>query len=391
MNLRQINFKQPKYIFPLVIAVPAACLIYFVSNMFGGPEETVPTDRINMNLPEAKTGSDYDKLRSMENRYSKEGNLFSAVDGFGSGQQGKESIEGDEYTEDEINRIIEEAERKQKGRENIAAMQRNLAALSSRIAAGASYGAETSSGYGYEDDVNRRLEEIQLKSRQRMRDLLTDPDEDEKARAEANRIVREEMQRKTQEEAPSEVIKASSLQHRNFNTVNTYAGESSDSPLIKAMIDKTTKSTEGTRLRFKLLDDVIIDDVKLLKGSYLYGTVSGFGTQRVMANITSVLVGSRFLKVNLSVYDIDGMEGFYVPASSFREFVQNAAAGVAGQQIQFNNNGNSGEINPEMLALQALQNIYQAGSGALSRNIKKNKAKIKYNTIVYLINSNNVK
>ena len=90
MNLRQINFKQPKYIFPLVIAVPAACLIYFVSNMFGGPEETVPTDRINMNLPEAKTGSDYDKLRSMENRYSKEGNLFSAVDGFGSGQQGKE-------------------------------------------------------------------------------------------------------------------------------------------------------------------------------------------------------------------------------------------------------------------------------------------------------------
>jgi conjugative transposon TraM protein len=270
-------------------------------------------------------------------------------------------------------------------------MQRNLSASTSRFAGSGNYGAGTYHDYGYDDDVNNRLEEIQRKSRQRMKDLLNEPDSDEEARAEANRIAREEMQRKIQEEAPSEVIKASTLQHRNFNTVNTYAGETSDSPLIKAMIDKTTKSTEGTRLRFKLLDDVIIDDIKLLKGSYLYGTVSGFGTQRVMANITSVLVGSRFLKVNLCVYDIDGMEGFYVPASSFREFVQNAAAGVAGQQIQFSNNGNSGDINPEMLALQALQNIYQAGSSALSRNIKKNKAKIKYNTIVYLINSNNVK
>lgn len=391
MNLKHINFKQPKYIFPLVIAVPATCLIYFVTNMFSGPADTVPTDRINMNLPEAKTGDDYDKLRSMENRYSKDGNLFSAVDGFETEQSGKETLDEEEYTEDEINKIIEEAERKQKEQEKIATMQRNLSASTSRFAGSGNYGAGTYHDYGYDDDVNNRLEEIQRKSRQRMKDLLNEPDSDEEARAEANRIAREEMQRKIQEEAPSEVIKASTLQHRNFNTVNTYAGETSDSPLIKAMIDKTTKSTEGTRLRFKLLDDVIIDDIKLLKGSYLYGTVSGFGTQRVMANITSVLVGSRFLKVNLCVYDIDGMEGCHVPASSFREFVQNAAAGVAGQQIQFSNNGNSGDINPEMLALQALQNIYQAGSSALSRNIKKNKAKIKYNTIVYLINSNNVK
>ena len=188
-------------------------------------------------------------------------------------------------------------------------MQRNLSASTSRFAGSGNYGAGTFHDNGYDDDVNNRLEEIQRKSRQRMKDLLNEPDENESARAEANRIAREEMQRKAQEEATSEVIKASTLQHRNFNTVNTYAGETSDSPLIKAMIDKTTKSTEGTRLRFKLLDDVIIDDIKLLKGSYLYGTVSGFGTQRVMANITSVLVGSRFLKVNLSVYDIDGMEG----------------------------------------------------------------------------------
>lgn len=32
----KINFKQPKYIFPLVIFVPLCALIYFVMQTFGG-------------------------------------------------------------------------------------------------------------------------------------------------------------------------------------------------------------------------------------------------------------------------------------------------------------------------------------------------------------------
>ena len=37
--------------------------------------------------------------------------------------------------------------------------------------------------------------------------------------------------------------------------------------------------------------------------------------------------------------------------------------------------------------MQALQNAYQKASNALSKNIKKNRVKIKYGTQVYLINS----
>lgn len=386
MNLRQINWKQPKYIFPMVMAVPAGFLIYFIANMFGGSEQEVATDHINMDLPEAKVQTEYDKLRSMENRYAKDGGLFSAVDGFDNEEKGKESLGEGEYSQDELDKIIAEAERKQREQQELQEMQNRLAASTNRLDNRQSGGYSSSPEYG--SDVERQLEDIQQRSRARMKALLDEPDPDEEERAEANRMAREQAQ-KEKEEQPSEVIKASSLSHTQFHTVAS-GNESEDSPLIKAMIDQTTKATDGTRLRFKLLDDVIIEDVKLLKGSYLYGTVTGFGTQRVKANITSVLAGSRFLKVDLSVYDVDGMEGFYVPASSFREFVQNAAAGVAGAQIQFNNNSNSNGINAENIALQALQNIYQAGSSAISRNVKKNKAKIKYNTIVYLINTKNI-
>jgi hypothetical protein len=154
------------------------------------------------------------------------------------------------------------------------------------------------------------------------------------------------------------------------------------------MIDQTTKAREGTRLRFKLLDDVTVSGINLKKGTYLYGTVTGFGQQRVRAAITSILIGDKFVKVNLSVFDNDGMEGFYVPESQFRDFVKDAGSNAVQQNISFESgSGYETGISAEAIALQTLQNMYNSASSAISSNIRKNKAKIKYNTIVYLINS----
>jgi len=113
--------------------------------------------------------------------------------------------------------------------------------------------------------------------------------------------------------------------------------------------------------------------------------VTGFGQQRVMADITSILVKDKFLKIHLSVYDLDGMQGFYVPESAFRDMMKNAGSAAMQSNISFDSGSGSG-ISAEALALQALQNVYQSTSSAVSQAIKKNRAKIKYNTIVYLIN-----
>ena len=161
-----------------------------------------------------------------------------------------------------------------------------------------------------------------------------------------------------------------------------------EAKLIRAMIVQTTKAKEGTRLRFKLLDDVTVSGTKLRKGTYLYGTVSGFGQQRVRATITSILAGDKFIKVKLSVFDNAGMERFYVPESAFRDIVKAAGSSTVQQNISFESeNGYGSGISGEAIALQALQNMYNSATSAISSNIRKNKAKIKYNTIVYLINS----
>lgn len=357
MNLKSINFRQPKYIFPLVVAIPFGCLLYLLGDLFTSfsDEEEKPSDYINTELPEPDLKDSKNKMQMMQDRYSFD-DAFGAVDGFDSEETGKESIDDDGYSDQEAEDVMSQLEERhqleeaQRRMEEAQRNYRNSMSSSSRTDA-----------YGYEEpyDPYRELDEIQRKRNEQMRAILNEPDPDEKARAEAERKAREEAERKAAENAPSEVIKADNLYHGMFNTVAASDNSNLDNPLIKAMIDQSTKSTDGTRLRFKLLDDVIVDDVKINKGTYIYGTVSGFGQQRVMANVSSILVGDRFLKVNLSVFDVDGMEGFYVPESSFRDFIKNAAAGVAGQQIQFNQNGGmSGGIDAENIALQAIQNVY---------------------------------
>ncbi|WP_100263326.1 conjugative transposon protein TraM [Phocaeicola vulgatus] len=390
----KVNFKQPKYIFPLVIFVPLCALIYFVMQTFGGGEsgkQEVATDRINMELPEARAEEAGDKMYEMSRRFGDE-EAFTAVGSLDEDKEENESLEHG-YTEEELNRLdAAEAERIRQQQE-MEELERSLAESRKHINSYA-YGdnpANRNDGYSSQEDFARDLEEIQRRSYERQKAIesglgIGNEDAEEAARKQRAdsiaRVQEEEMERNR----PNLVIKSPDTNADKFHTVEAESS-TADATLIRAMIDQNTKAKEGTRLRFKLLDDVTVSGTKLKKNTYLYGTVTGFGQQRVRAAITSILVGGKFIKVNLSVFDNDGMEGFYVPESAFRDFVKDAGASTVQQNISFESDGYGSGISGEAVALQALQNMYNSATSALSSNIRKNKAKIKYNTIVYLINS----
>ena len=386
----KVNFKQPKYIFPLVIFVPLCALIYFVMQTFGGGEsgkQEVATDRINMELPEARAEEAGDKMYEMSRRFGDE-DAFTAVGSLGEEKTEDESLEHG-YSEEELNRLdAAEAERIRQQQE-MEELERSLAESRKHINSYA-YGDKTP-GNDDTEDFARDLEEIQRRSYERQKAIesglgIGREEADEaarKQRADSIARVREEEKERNR---PNLVIKSEETNADKFHTVEAESS-TADATLIRAMIDQTTKAKEGTRLRFKLLDDVTVSGTRLKKNTYLYGTVTGFGQQRVRAAITSILVGGKFIKVNLSVFDNDGMEGFYVPESAFRDFVKDAGASTVQQNISFESDGYGSGISGEAVALQALQNMYNSATSALSSNIRKNKAKIKYNTIVYLINS----
>jgi conjugative transposon TraM protein len=158
-----------------------------------------------------------------------------------------------------------------------------------------------------------------------------------------------------------------------------------DPKLIKAIIDENIKAVDGSRVRLRLLDDVEINGVTLSKGSYIYATMSGFGSQRVKGNVKSLMVDDELVKVNLTLYDTDGLEGLYIPSSSFRETTKNVASGAMSNNMSINNGSYNNSFT--QWGMQAIQNAYQQTSNAISKAIRKNKATLKYGTFVYLVNS----
>ena len=101
-------------------------------------------------------------------------------------------------------------------------------------------------------------------------------------------------------------------------------------------------------------------------------------------SINSILVDDELVKVSLSLYDTDGLEGLHVPVSQFRETSKDVASSAMSGSMNMNTGGYGNSL--AQWGMQAVNNAYQKTSNAISKAIKKNKVKLKYGTFVYLVN-----
>ena len=192
-------------------------------------------------------------------------------------------------------------------------------------------------------------------------------------------IENPEQQTNRYQEQVVEVKRSKEVNNAYFNTVGNY-----DYNLgISAILDEGLKVVQGSRVRIRLLEEATIGEFRLQPSEYLYGIVSGFSAQRVKINITSIMLNGTPTKVNLSVYDIDGMEGFYIPQSAFRDAAKEAGGKASQQNITVNSGAGSGIA---QFTYKMLQDLYQSSTQAISKNIRQNKAKLKYATQVFLVN-----
>nr|WP_181718588.1 conjugative transposon protein TraM [Pedobacter sp.]QJS06249.1 conjugal transfer protein TraM [Pedobacter sp.] len=177
-----------------------------------------------------------------------------------------------------------------------------------------------------------------------------------------------------------DVMKATGLNDA-FNTVQV--GKKNN--FIKAIIDQTLTGYAGSRVRIRLLEDIKVGKYYIKKGTYIYALISGFDEQRVKLTVTSVMTDDKILPVKLALYDLDGMEGLYVPASAFREFTKEISD--MGSSVQMEQDPSSSN----QLYMSALSKLFTSTSTAISKMIRSNKAKLKYSTFVYLIDPDDLK
>ena len=387
--LKKINWKQPKYMIPLIIYFPLLFVGYFVIDLFHTEKAEIPdglatTEYLNPDLPEAKMKGDGigNKYESMLKSYGKIDD-YSALGNIERNEEDTREEYESKYTDEEREQL--EAQEAAK----LAEMQRKLqesAQKGQEIAQGGSPSEEDRIARSKQreqeamDELNRAIAQARLQAQQSMMPAATDTAD----AGQREGKVEASDKKKTDDDEPQEVVKKVKVTSDYFNTLCDNDKETS---LIKAIIDENIKAVDGSRVRLRLLDDIEINDVVVPKGSYLYATMSGFGSQRVKGNVQSIMVDDDIIKVSLALYDTDGLEGLYVPSSQFRETTKDVGSGALSNTSSLTNSSTTSGNSLATWGAQTITNAVQKTSNAISKAIKKNNAKLKYGTFVYLINS----
>ena len=410
--LDKINFKQPKYMLPAIIYLPLLGTAYFVFDMFNTeladvtPTELETTEYLNDKMPTAQISEELgDKYENMLKSYGKIED-YSAVENIEPGDDSEATEDYDsKYTDDDLAALDADAAKRlaELEREGIEdklreSKHRGEGMLSDSLSAPLSEEERLARSKQRQDEALEELNKALAQARlagQKGIDGITDAAKDVAQGADtidtSHNVQKHVEVNENMVSQPSETDTPASVVKKirtNSDYFNTLAENESEPHLIKAIIDEDVKCVDGSRVRLRLLDDIEINEVTLTKGSYLYAEMSGFGGQRVKGDVSSILVNDELIKVSLTIYDTDGLEGLYVPKSSFRETANDVASSAMSGSMSVNETGNNTFT---QWGVQAINNAYQRTANALSKNIRKNKAKLKYGTFVYLVNSRDKK
>lgn len=386
-DLKKINWKQPKYMLPAILYLPLLLAAYLIIDIFHTEVAEIPddsmqtTEYLNPELPEAKMKGDGigGKYESMLKSYGKIDD-FSAVDNIDRNQEELKEEYNSQYSDEEL------AQMQSDSLIRMAEMQKRLSESARRgqeMNQGEANLASDSEKQQKEamEELNRALAQIRLQGQTSISPTGAEQSEDKEEKIEVNEKA---VKTPSSNEDVQEVVKKVKVTSDYFNTI---CENDKEQNLIKAIIDENIKAVDGSRVRLRLLDEIEINEVIVPKGAYIYAIMSGFGSQRVKGNVKSIMVDDNIIKVNLSLYDTDGLEGLYVPGSSFRETTKDVGSGALNNTSALTSSTTTSSNSLASWGTQAASNAIQKTSNAISKAIRKNSAKLKYGTFVYLINS----
>jgi conjugative transposon TraM protein len=160
---------------------------------------------------------------------------------------------------------------------------------------------------------------------------------------------------------------------RSANTAET-AGNT-----IQAVVHEDQTLVSGAVIKLRLLDGIYINGKQIPRGSFVYGTCA-LNNERLDIKIASIRYLNNILPVALTVYDLDGMQGLYVPGSIGRDAAKNGV-GDAVQSMQIMSMDQS-------VGAQAASAGVEAAKGLFNRKVKQIKVKVKAGYEVLLKDSN---
>lgn len=358
----KIDFKQPKYILPL-IALPFLCLFFYVYQSSAKTKKVEKHEAgINSEVGDVASGVKKkglaDKLDAFRNKF-KETDGKTAVAIIPSEETPVPQVHP-QQTLDSINRVMQKRFSQPPVRSQEEVMK---AALKHFQQAPQAVQAQPKA----RDPIDVFRQQMALMDSVRK---ASDPaTQAEKQRQEAKAKLQQDNEKNL-------IVKPLISYSSNFNTITP----TEDVSFITATIDQNVTGYAGSRIALKLENPIAVGQHILPKGTELYALINGFSGQRVTMSIRSILFEGKLLPVKLDVYDQDGLAGLYVPNSQFRDFTRDLG-GSSIQGVSLDNGSASSVL------MSTAGKLFESASSAVASAIRKNKAKIKYNTYVYLIST----
>ena len=417
----KINFKQPKYVIPLII-LPFLIFGFFVlGGKMNADQKAIPNEKfegINTNMPGVDTsiskGEIKDKFSAYQQAFKNvtDQSAMGDIVKPGSGVQGFDYASS--YTLADKQRL--EAQRKMDSLNQV--LKFGQSEIQTKIAqynrsGGFDESGETTERNSADDYLPNKNESGELllnkllkKQQQDSKPTFNNDNENPGSYESQMRVFHEQMRyldsMQHTNEAPTtngkseakyktfnkdfnpkkdtsfKPLPISSANAKGQNVFNTVRNFEDDDDNIAAMIDQDVKATLGSRVRIRLLKDMYVGDYLIKRGTYIYGVVTGFQKQRVNISIAQVLYNQTSLPVKIDLFDNDGYLGLYVPGSNFREFSKEIGTQATQGLSQVATPDNSD------VKMNILSRLFNTTTTTLSNLIKNDKAFLKYNYIVYL-------
>jgi len=372
-----INLKQPKYVLPL-LALPFLCLFFYVFHSGGTKQKTAAKQAAGINTsvgdvsPEVKKQDLTNKLDAYRNRF-KETDGNNTVTAIPTEKPADQSIANNKAKLDSINRLMNR--RFHSHPATVSSQDQQMAEALNRLQSRQKNVQENNSPptakdpmalfrqqMAYMDSVRKASDPAYIAAKQK---------QEAQAKAEAAKAADKTL-----------VVTKAAANSSDFNTVMPQK----DRDFIKVVIDEGLTGYAGSRIRLRLLDDMQAGPYLIKKDTYLYALISGFTGQRVTLSVKSIVYQDKILPVKLEVYDLDGLEGLYVPESAFRDFTKDLGTNTV-QGVTIDDSG-SGSVASQFM-MSTVDKVFESTSSAIAGIIRKNKAKIKYNSYLYLIDTKN--
>ncbi|QSW88491.1 conjugative transposon protein TraM [Flavobacterium endoglycinae] len=153
---------------------------------------------------------------------------------------------------------------------------------------------------------------------------------------------------------------------------------------IEAVVHQTQTIVNGSVVKLRLTNDIFLQGTIIPRNTFLYGMAALKG-ERLEVKITNIQYNNSIFPVELAVYDIDGIDGIYIPGAISRD-VAKASADRSIQTLGLNGISDSWGAQAAGMGIEAAKSL-------MSKKVKLIKVVVKagYRVLLYDEKQKNLK